>query len=190
MMSAMLAHQALASVAYESPREEEPTEPSRVEEFDNPENVDIHTILLAKLSPLVRYHTSQALDAAFMWKEQVLARQGSMCAPKNGIANTQFALAVMYELGYRWDVRETMDGQAVELRREQPMAKRPAPDWRKVSATCLGELAAAIGVDVTGKKKLALTDVITASAYKLASISEKRYPNVVFELVRKYPNAV
>lgn len=192
MLSAMIAHQAMASVAYvDQPAEPKP-EPARAEVIDIPESedVDLHTILLARLSPRLRGCTAQALDDSFMWKEQVDARKGAMGAPKNGIANTQFAIAVLHELGYRWRVMETLDGFAVELRPAVPMAKRPAQDWRKVNIESLRQLAEAIGVDVAGKKKLALNDVITASAYKLNSVSELGYPTLVFELVRKYPNAV
>ena len=73
-------------------------------------------------------------------------------------------LVLLYNFGYRWDVRETLNGWAIAL---LPKTKQKLDcNWKHARTELLYELAANLCIHPVGKKEL-LWDILDRSGYEL-----------------------
>ena len=100
-----------------------------------------------------------------------------------GIKSTSFQLqylVLLYNFGYRWDVRETLNGWAVAL---LPKTKARNHNWKHARTELLVELAANLYLHPVGKKEL-LWDILDRSGYELRT-DVKNDGIIAFELYRE-----
>ena len=84
-----------------------------------------------------------------------------------GLKSSSFQLqylVLLYNFGYRWDVRETLNGWSIAL---LPKTKQQLDcNWKRARTELLYELAANLSLHPVGKKEL-LWDILDRSGYEL-----------------------
>lgn len=148
-----------------------------------------------------RMDASQALQehrAAIMGKmrsavgQEVALRTNGFGVPSQflkmiGMKSDSFQLqylVLLHNFGYRWDVRETLNGWSIAF---LPKAKEGlARNWKIAREETLQELASLLSVSTPGKKEL-LWDILARSGYELRS--DVLHDGIIaFELWREETN--
>lgn len=167
----LAALQSMGSIQPDAPVSEEPT----VEPKDwHPTPHERHQTFMSKLECSIRAHACDALNS-WLYNNQMTVERFCvmMKTSKNvvgragtiSIGNGVFALAVLWLLGFRWEVLETEDGHALTYLPRNKATLGKGVCWKSARAECLQSLADALEMHITVGKKSALTDVLNASRY-------------------------
>lgn len=133
-----------------------------------------HQTYMSKLECSIRGHACDALGswlynnhvtvdrlcAMMKTSKNVGSRFGSVT-----IGNGVFALAILWLLGFRWEVLDTEAGRALTFLPREKATIGKGVCWKAARVACLQSLADALGMQTTVGNKSALTDVLGASKY-------------------------
>lgn len=140
----------------------------------NPTPTERHQTFLAKMDQSIRGHACDALDSWLYNNHMTVERFCDlMKTSKNvgsrfgsvSIGNGVFALAILWLLGFRWEVLDTEDGRALTFLPRDKANIRSGACWKTARVECLQSLADALGMQIAVGKKSALSDVLSASPY-------------------------
>lgn len=172
----MAALQRMSAIEHEpaAPEQDENLDDSAMDTSWEMTPASRNQVYQAKIDTSIRGVASDALDS-WMYNNRctldmfcqlvkpsknVSSRFGKIC-----IGNGVFALALLWMLGFRWEVLDTEDGRALTFLPRAAADIHKGVCWKKARHDCLQSLVDALGLSFTVGKKASLTDVIGATPY-------------------------